>query len=169
LAESAGIDFDSKHHGYPHFFFIDDQPVNKGDWACYDLKGEDIRTFVNYAFTSDVESLQPGENQNTSIHTPHDVIDCVITCVSMNHFRVSLSSAKAGLAITWLRELSDGYVSFDPDLLRRMPGPIYIAESDSNPVTKADGVAISETKPYAIGLPKANEPKALPSFDWVLK
>jgi len=165
LVESAGIDYRPTRHSYPHFYFIDDQPARKSDWASYDIKGVNVRGFVNIVFTSDVEALKPGEHQITSIRTPNGAVEGAISCITPCHFVFSLPVDKAGYAITWLRDLSDGYISFDPDLLRRVPGPIYINESDTAPLTRVAGVAISETKPYAIGLEQTNKP-ALPAFEW---
>ncbi len=34
------------------------------------------------------------------------------------------------MAAAWLRDLSDGYVYFDEDPLRKMPGPVSVADSD---------------------------------------
>ncbi len=57
----------SHRHGYPHFFYIDDKPAAGARLdVAFDLGGESIRQFVNYAFTSDVEALQPGQTQATS-------------------------------------------------------------------------------------------------------
>jgi glycine hydroxymethyltransferase len=165
LAESAGIDFEPTRHGYPHYYFIDDKPERKDDWAVYDIKGVNVRGFVNYVFTSDAEALKPGEHQNTSIMGPKGTVDGVLTCITPRHFRFSLPAEKAGAAITWLRDLSDGYIAFDPDLHRRTPGPIYISESADEPIRQAEGTPIYPQKPYAIGLPLGSG-EALPAFEW---
>ncbi|MHB0987345.1 MAG: glycine cleavage system aminomethyltransferase GcvT [Bellilinea sp.] len=61
--------------------------------------------------------------------------------------------------------MSDGYVYFDPDLLRRTPGPIYVVESDKAPVTDAAGSGAGAAKPFAIGA-VAKAGAALPDFVW---
>ncbi len=166
LAESAGYDGDAtRHSGYPHYFFIDEKPATKGDWAAYDLTGHGIRTFVNYAFASDVELLKAGEHQKTLLHTPKETIEGVITCVDPQRFRFAVPAGKAALAATWLREMSDGYVYFDQDLLRRAPGPIYVVESPDAPGVKVDGSVKPTQKPFVIGA-KATEAPALPKFVW---
>lgn len=165
LAESAGIDYEPTRHGYPHFYFIDDQPERKGAWAIYDIQGVNVRGFVNYVFTSDAETLKPGEHQKTSIMGPKGAVEGVLSCVTPHHFRFSLPADKAGVTVTWLRDLSDGYIAFDPDLHRRTPGPIYISESVDEPVQTATGEPVSQHKPYAIGLPMVNG-EALPAFEW---
>lgn len=165
LAESAGKDTEPTNHGYPHYYYIDDIPASKGDWAAYDIKGMDVREYVNIIFTSDVESLKPGEHQNTSIHTLKGTVEGVISCVTPYHFVFHLPVKNAGLAITWLRDLSDGYIAFDPDLKRRIPGPIHINESNISPIIKSTGQAVNEKKPYVVGGDHGSG-TALPEFKW---
>ncbi|MCL4561349.1 MAG: glycine cleavage system aminomethyltransferase GcvT [Chloroflexi bacterium] len=165
MAEKAGIDYQATVHGYPHYFYIDDQPKDGKANVAFDLSGESVREYANFAFTSDAEALQPGESQPTSLCTPKGTIDGMLTCVDPFHFRLSVLADKSGLAATWLRELSDGYVSFDKDPTRRMPGPISVEVSASVPVSQASGSRIGENKPYYIGIDGAkNTP--LPRFTW---
>lgn len=166
LAEQAGIDYEPTRHGYPHFYYLDDKPKAQKGWATYDLQGERLRTFANFVFASDVELLQPGESQATRLHTPKGEIEGVITCVTPWHFRLSVPEEKATLAATWLRDLSDGYVAFDPDPLRRLPGPIIVSDSEAQPVTQATGGAESRSKPYYIGIGSENGLEPLPTFTW---
>ncbi len=165
LAEKAATDLKTSKHGYPHFFYLDDQPLSKGEWTVYDIAGTNVRQFVNFVFSSDVENLQPGHSQKTCLVTPLKSVDGILTCVSSFHFRLSVSSTDAGLAATWLRELSDGYVRFDIDPVRRLHGPIYVTESNSDPVIQAEGEISGATKPYAIGLNQFSG-AALPRFSW---
>ena len=166
LAENAGYDGDtSRRTGYPHFFYIDDKPVAKTAWTAFELSGHGIRNFVNVVFSSDVELLVAGKSQKTLLHTPKETVEGVITCIDATNFQFSLPAEKAGLAGTWLREMSDGYVHFDADLLRRTPGPIYVVESTRAPVTKAEGDGTAAQKPYVIGF-TAKVGKSLPDFTW---
>lgn len=166
LAESAGYDGDTSHRsGYPHFFYIDDKPAAKTGWTAFELSGRGIRTFVNTVFTSDVEVLTTGKSQKTFLQTPKEVVEGVVTCLDAETFQFSLPVEKSALAGTWLREMSDGYVAFDTDMLRRTPGPIYVVESNKAPVTKADGDGIAVQKPFAIGLPEPTG-TPLPGFTW---
>ena len=64
-----------------------------------------------------------------------------------------------------MRDLSDGYVAFDGDLPRRIPGPIVIEESTFPAVTQSDGNPFSLEKPYFIGETPSTG-KALPKFIW---
>lgn len=165
LAEKAGIDFTPTRHGYPHFFFIDDQPATKSEWVAYDLTGINLRSFLNYVFSSDVESMKPGDSQNTILITPKGALEGILTCVNLEHYRFSLPAKSAGLAATWLRDLSDGYIGFDADPTRRIPGPIYVQESADPAITKAEGVPTSTEKPFFIGH-TIGRGEALPRFIW---
>ena len=165
LAEKAGTDLSVEKHGYPHFFYLDDTFEGKNGWVALDLSGAQVRPFVSYVFTSDTEALQPGQSQNTRLITPKGALDGVITCVSESGYRFSVPEKSAGLAATWLRDLSDGYTAFDAEPIRRLPGPIYITESKAEPVTKADGNPVCETKPYYIGM-IGHPGQALPRFEW---
>ena len=141
LAENAGIDYESAHHGYPHFYYIDDKPVSHKEWTALDLQGKNVRPFVNYVFSSRAESLKAGQSQVTQLITPKGKLEGVLTNVDGESYRFSLPTEKSVLAASWLRDLSDGYVKFDPQAVRRVPGPIIITESSAEPVTKAEGEA----------------------------
>jgi glycine hydroxymethyltransferase len=165
LSEKAGIDIDTASHGYPHNYYLDDIPAAKNGWASYDLRGEKLVSFLSYAFSSNTENLTVGQSQKTSVHTDNGVVDGILTCVETDLYRLSVSADKANLAATWLRDLSDGYTAFDPDISRRILGPIVVAESKADPVSSADGEAISTEKPYFIGI-KDGSGSALPKYTW---
>ncbi len=187
LAAAGAIDAPFKSHGYPHFFYLDDHPKSTQKWTALELSsrsvyhagnyqfagdnakslqpGKSIYHFVYYAFSSDVEALKVGESQRTSLCTPHETIEGVLTYVEPGTYQFSLPTDKAILAATWLRDISDGYVKFDADLTRRLPGPVTIRESDAAPVTEADGEVYKLTKPYFIGR-KNSSGKTLPEFKW---
>jgi glycine hydroxymethyltransferase len=69
------------------------------------------------------------------------------------------------LAAAWLRDLSDGYVAFDEDILRKLPGPVIVAEDGQEFPSKAEGEGVAQSKVYAVGMP-AGAMKALPEFKW---
>lgn len=165
LAESAGFDIKIHHHNYPHFYFLDDIPVSKNDWIAYDLQGNNIRHFLNLAFSSDVEDLQPGQNQKTILYTVKGTIEGILTYVDPFHYRFNVPVAQASLAATWLRDLSDGYILFDSDILRRLPGPIIVNESNAQPITTAKGDQVAFQKPYYIGI-ESGSGNGLPNFIW---
>lgn len=187
LAAAGAVDAKFEPHGYPHFFYIDDKPRSSAEWSVLELSsrsvyhagnyqfsgdnaktlqpGKSIYPFVNFAFSSDVEALNEGESQRTSLYTPHGTIEGVITYAAPGTYRFSLPTDKVILAATWLRDLSDGYVKFDPDITRRMPGPVTIRQSDKTPITQAEGEVYDFTKPYFIGS-KTGSGTPLPAFQW---
>ncbi len=165
ITEKAGIDFQPARHGYPHFYYLDDTFRAKDGWSVLDIQGGAVLPFVNYVFSSDVEALEPGESQATSLTTPRDQVNGVLTSVNPGLYRFTVPASQAGPAATFLRALSDGYCTFDPQENRRIPGPVAILESDTNPVPQAAGTAVAGQKPYFIGMP-AGSGSALPEFQW---
>jgi glycine hydroxymethyltransferase len=165
LAQSAAIDFEPGNAGYPHFYYLDDKPANSGEWVSFDLEGINLRHFTNYVFSNDAEVLSPGKSQNTRMVTSSGTVAGILTCVSSDSYRLSVPVKQAGLAATWLRDLSDGYISFDNDLTRRIPGPVIVTETEVDPVTSASGEAVSGKKPYFIGI-EAGQGDPLPDFVW---
>ena len=153
IAEKAGIDFSPETHGYPHFYYLDDSFKSKNGWSTFDLTGEHVLQFVNLAFSSDIEALQPGQVQPTQLVTPRGTVQGSLALVQPGLYRLSLPTDQAGLAATFLRALSDGYIAFDPQEIRRLPGPISISESSAEPVLASPGDAIALQKPYFIGCP----------------
>lgn len=156
LAEKAGVDAQPVRHGYPHFYYIDDAVVadagKPSSWVAFDLTGTSLRSFVNFTFTSDAETLAPGQSQKTCLNTSQGSIEGVLTYLDPGAYRFSLPGEKAGLAAAWLRDLSDGYTQFDTDLTRRLPGPVLVRASASAPVTQASGIPVAVDKAYYIGV-----------------
>ncbi|HEY5157742.1 MAG TPA: glycine cleavage system aminomethyltransferase GcvT, partial [Anaerolineales bacterium] len=166
LAKSAGLDFTPAMHGYPHFYYLDDRAVS----GVYDIMGPTVRQFLNYAVTSDLSAIKNGDSQPTKLITPGGEIPGTLTCVSANHYRLSFPVDQANLAVTWMRDLSDTYTSFNLDgspdgTPRRMPGPIVVIESKEKPAT-ATGKPVSDLKPYYIGVTGTTSPKVMPGFKW---
>lgn len=165
LTEKAGIDYTPTRHDYPHFSYIDDQ--TPGKQGCLQLSSARARSFARYVFSSDVEGLAPGQSQNTCLFTPQGIIEGILTCVNLDTYQFSLSSEKASLAAAWLRALSDGYVGFDPDVTRRIPGPVVVQALAGAPLPTIEGDAVETEKSYFIGMndfPASGE--ALPAFVW---
>jgi glycine hydroxymethyltransferase len=164
LAEAAGVDFEPTHHGYPHFYYLDD--ASNG---VFEISGYRVRQFLNYTLTSDVSALQAGESQATKIVTPRGEVTGTLTCVDLTHFRLSVPPAQAGLAAAWLRGHSDGYTSLNldgtPDFTpRHIPGLVLIADSTEKPV-QAEGDPVSPNKPWYLGV-SGETGAELPSFAW---
>ena len=166
LAAAAGMDFKPTRHGYPHFSYLDD----KIPTGVLEISGRRARQVLNYALSSDLSRLKPGKSQPTQLATPKGKLSGVLTRQDATSYRLSLPAAKAGLAATWLRDLSDGYTSFDLDggadySPMRMPGPFVVTASTKKPAV-ARGPAISEDKPWFVGVGSGSKKAALPAFQW---
>jgi glycine hydroxymethyltransferase len=166
LARTAGTDFEPAMHGYPHFAYIDDQVTT----GVYDLRGEDVRQFLNYAQSSDLSALRPEGSQPMKILTPQGAVAGTVTHVARNHYRLNLPPEQASLAVTWLRDLSDGYASLNLDgtpdgTPRHLPGPIVISESHEQAV-QVRGKVNSAAKPYYIGVSGSGSAERRPVFHW---
>jgi len=127
LAESAGIDYEYEKSKYPHFYYIDDKSKSR----VFELSGERIRQVLDYATSSDLSALKKNKSEVTTIATPKGAIKCILTSVGANKYQLEVPPAKEGIVGTWLRDLSDGYMSFNLDgkkdfSAKRMPGPIVV-------------------------------------------
>ena len=165
LLETVGIEIEPGHSGYPHFYDLNDQPSIDGEMTAFDIGGERVRPFLNFALTSDIEVLNSGESQATRLIAPQGEINGTLTCVSPTEYRLSVPAKKAGLSAAWLRALSDGYVNIDEDVLRKPIGPVWIQESVAEPSPSVEGDPIGKNKPFYIGIEKGSG-DALPAFTW---
>ncbi|HEX6270715.1 MAG TPA: glycine cleavage system aminomethyltransferase GcvT [Anaerolineales bacterium] len=174
LAESAGIDFKPTRHGYPHFYFIDDK-IKARDYAVFELNGSRVRQVLDYAASSDLSALQKGQSQAATIATPKGIVKGALVNVDDQAYQLLIPVSKAALVATWLRDLSDGYTSFKLDgekdfSEKRMPGPFIVEQVKKASVKDAwpgEGKAVSEDKPYFIGISSEAGKEPLPSFEWV--
>ncbi len=167
LAESAGIDFDPPAHGYPHFYYLDDYNARQEKFISFEIGGTCVRHFLNYALSSDVEALEEGQSQPTRISTPKRAVEAVLTCIKPNLFRIRVERSEAGLVAEWLRSLSDGFVAFDEDQLRKLPGPVWVRECEASEEPLIRGEAVDAQKPYFIGISDEGRGRSsLPEFSW---
>ncbi len=166
MAQKAGLDFTPGSHGYPHFYYVDDKPRSRRAASVLDIHGPNVRHLVNYAFSSDAEKLGEGESQPTTLTTPKEVVKGTLTYVKQGLYRFTLPRAQFGLAGAFLRGLSDGFVAFDNQPARRIPGPIVIEEADAaKAAPRTAGKPVSTVKPYFIGIGEGKG-KKLPKFTW---
>lgn len=171
LSESVGIDFKVEKSGYPHFYYIDD----KSKSGVFELSGRRIRQVLDFAAACDMSALKKGKSAVTTIATPKGVVKVVLTCVDQNIYQLEVPAAKAGVVATWLRDLSDGYMSFNLDgtkdfSTKRLPGPFLVSDvkkknvKPSVLVVQKPGVSVE--KPYYIGINSPVGGEAKPSFAW---
>jgi glycine hydroxymethyltransferase len=166
LTESAGIDFKPTKNGYPHFYYIDD----KATTGVYELSGLRVRQLLNYAVSSDLSALKKGKVQATEISTPKGTVKAMLKNVDGFTYQLSVPFKNANTVGTWLRDLSDGYTSFNVDgekdfSAKRMPGPFVVQEvkvGARHVVPESKG----EDKPFFIGIDSQVKKEALPSFEW---
>lgn len=171
LAESAGIDFKVEKSRYPHFYYIDD----KSKSSVFELSGRRIRQVLDYGTSSDLSALKKNKSTATTIATPKGAVKCLLTCVNATTYQLEVPSTKAGLVATWLRDLSDGYTSFNLDSgkdfsAKRMPGPFIVADVKKKDVKQITAPTRTRTasveKPWYIGINSGPQKEALPSFVW---
>jgi glycine hydroxymethyltransferase len=171
LAESAGIDFKYEKSKYPHFYYIDDTSKS----SVFELSGTQIRQVLDYAAACDMSALKKGRSVATTIATPKGTVKCVLTCLNSNSYQLEAPPAKTGLIGTWLRDLSDGYTSFNLDgekdfSARRMPGPFVVKDVKRKNVrpsalpARARGAGVD--KPWYIGIGSEVQKEGLPPFTW---
>jgi glycine hydroxymethyltransferase len=165
LAEKAGIDFEAEAHGYPHFYFLDD-PAPKKKFARILLSGAHAESFLYWATTNDVHALAPGKAQITRLPLHGGMTEVILQRTSEG-FTLTVPSARASIALAWLRALSDGFVRFDDDLARKIPGPVKIELAGGVAAApKASGSSADSSRPYFVAPYKAESLKPLPEFPW---
>ena len=167
LAQAAGIDYEPDRSGYPHYYYLDDLPQFEHDWVTLEITGSKAQQFLNFVVSSDVDELQPGHSQLTRLHLPDEQIKGSLTLGENASFMLSVPSAQAGVIAAWLRDLSDGYVAFDPNLVRKIPGPVVVEESSEIPEIVESGEPVGNRKPYFIGIQSQDlKMEPLPVFTW---
>lgn len=167
LAEKAeGFANSKKTHGYPHFFDIKDNLDT--EWASFKLSGDQIRLYLSYVLTSDIEALNKDQVLPTGLHiSTGDLVEGTIKCVDSQTFILTVPGDQAGLTSAWLRDLSDAYIKFDEDLARRVPGPMRVEDSKVHALPKVEGNPIGNEKPYYIDMTKDHrEGEPRPAFTW---
>jgi len=167
LALAAGVDFKSLEHGYPHFYYSDTPRTGK-DPVSVAVRGASAREFLYWATSNDVYALKVGQAQKTTLALPSTSVEATLARSAGDIFHLVVPAASASLALAWLRDLSDGFVTFDMDILRRVPGPVVIEEEKQAPKLAAPaGEAMDATRPFfATPLPSPKEGKPLPEFVW---
>ncbi|GAB4579575.1 MAG: hypothetical protein Fur0022_23130 [Anaerolineales bacterium] len=183
LAERAGIDFTPTNSGYPHFPHRDTVPSDVMEWAIFSITGEKAHEFVNFVTTSDAEALKPGESQFTQVYTTAGTaegyfrFEGVLNRAKEGGYLLRVKAKDANTVGLWLRDLSDGFVAFEADPTRKIPGPVSVQNaghgigfSKKAPEPSEKQSPISNLKPYFIGShefpPAPTSSPALPSFTW---
>jgi glycine hydroxymethyltransferase len=165
LIQSVCGKMDGPRSGYPHHFSLDDKFTGENGRVAFNLSGRGLRPFLNFVFEENIETLVPSDSRKTKMWTPSGDVDCILTCVTLDIFQIDVSLEKASLAATWLRDLSDGYTAFDPDITRRLPGPIRVVTAAAIPTKLSSAFTTSNFKPFYVGM-KSGTGESLPEFSW---
>jgi hypothetical protein len=88
---------------------------------------------LDFAVSSDLSALAKGKVQATEISTPKGKVKGTLKNVDGMTYQLAVPAKNASVVATWLRDLSDGYTSFNVDgakdfSARRMPGPFVVEE-----------------------------------------
>jgi glycine hydroxymethyltransferase len=165
LALSAGIDYPTKQFSYPHYYYSDDQPSSSNDYSTYLITGIKAEAFLNVVLSSDIEALSAGGVQSTRLHAAGESIHGKVKKVDDFSYQIQFSQSQGSSAATWMRALSDGFIEFDDDLLKKLPGPVSIEETEAEEFPSTSDDPECATKPYFIGL-ENNQGTPLPGFQW---
>lgn len=169
IIERICNDGEPGHLGYPFFSFSDDYlNEDKNEFITFTLTGKKIRQVINYILPFSNEDIDAKMSVHTSIYIDGHEEECIFSSIDDHTYQLSFNSQIAGKAAAWLRDLSDGFIYFDEDLERRIPGPFLVKESE--PVINSKTVVKDSipTKPFYVGLTRkeADQKSELPIFSW---
>jgi glycine hydroxymethyltransferase len=167
LSQSLGIDFEASEHGYPHFYYLDD-PLPQGSFAQIDIEGEQAATFLRWTTSGRPGSLHDGGAAQVKIHAPAGTVEAILSKKpASGGFTISLGVEDVAKVLTWLRDLSDGYITFDhEDIQKKINGPVVVSLTGSiDQLPEASDAHSAQDKPWYIGINGA-EGEALPEFEW---
>jgi glycine hydroxymethyltransferase len=180
LAERAAIDYEVRCSGYPHHCLITDIRPPEGNWGAMELEGNAVFPFLEWALVQDVGGLEVGERRTVTLLEADGNLMAhgLLTRPRFGHqrYRLVVPADRMQRVLTWLRDLSDGYVLFDPeDLQAKLPGPVVVrslgaVESPEDAPEQNPFRPSLSPKPYYVGLSvhREEEPagEPLPDFDW---
>ncbi|HID89779.1 MAG TPA: aminotransferase class I/II-fold pyridoxal phosphate-dependent enzyme, partial [Anaerolineae bacterium] len=181
LAEKAAVDYEVKCTGYPHHCLLTDIRPPEGEWSLIEIEGNAAPAFLEMALVEPVIDLEPGTPRPVTLLEANGEVMAqgVLTRPGFGHYRYRLTIPTDRLqrVLAWLRDLSDGYVLFDPhDLQAKIPGPVVVRNLGATTpppeieLRPYDAPHPPSHKPYYIGLSTHwdAEPRGepLPRFEW---
>jgi len=160
-----------KKTGYPMYHFLDDyQHYDQDGMVTFKLTGEKIRQSLDFVLPTDISALETAKHYRTKISVYNSTYDVIISYVDEMEFLLTVPVKHAGKVSAWLRDLSDGFIIFDDDLEKRIPGPNIVKETDPIIIDKSEPLdAPLKPKPYYIGMDqfeRENKQAGLPDFRW---
>lgn len=153
--------------GYPFFHFMDEfQSTDKNELVVFLCSGTKITQSLNYIFPANIEMFKKGKIVETNIYIENIAYPCFIQKNSGEKYYFGIKAEYAGLAAEWLRGLSDGFIQFDKDLYKRIPGPFIVEKSRKVIDTTKAAENRGNFKPYYIGISSEEQgnQKTLPEF-----
>ncbi len=157
LAEKAGRDLTIDDHPYPFFYYMDDYHSTAEKELSFSISGVHVRQFLDYVLAEDLEPLQENEVMPASLFIDGSSYPLsLMHCGKEQGYTISLSSKSAGVVVNWLRALSDGFIKFDEDLKKKLPGPIIIKETEPVKGWKPVDAISTKQKPFFIGKVKTD-------------
>jgi glycine hydroxymethyltransferase len=134
------------------------------------IRGGEASNFLNYALSSDVLALSDGDIQTTKLAiNDQSPVLATLKRLTANRYHLRLADdATAQKAVTWLSDLSDGYVDFG-DLYAKLPGAVVVKSIQPQvdlPEPSETETAVSPTKPFFLGHNQVSNGEALPAFSW---
>ncbi|HIQ01966.1 MAG TPA: serine hydroxymethyltransferase [Anaerolineales bacterium] len=179
LAAKAEVDYEVRCTGYPHHCLITDTRPPEGDWGVIEVEGNAAAPFLDLALVEPVGDLEPDACRTVTLLEPDGrvMVRGVLSRPGFGHqrYRLTVPADRMQRVLAWLRDLSDGYVLFDPaDLQAKLPGPVVVrnlgaADAPGEEPGGEFAPSLSD-KPYHIGLSAHREAEPpgepLPPFKW---
>ncbi len=156
LSQRMGLDFTPATHGYPHFYYLDQNPPESG-MVTLEISGEKAERFLQVASSNDVSALASGASQPTQVWQGGRTASGVLMRAAAHTFELTVPAADSVWVKTWLRDLSDGYVALDDvDVHAKAPGAVAVHDRGvATTPPKAVGPAVKTSKPYFTGIASA--------------
>lgn len=98
-----------------------------GDMGLLAIRGERAFRFLQDAVTGDLSHLGDGEMARSLLLKDGEVLDDILILkVSRDSWIITSHPDKSEEVRDWLQGLSDGYMEFDSDVLKKVDGPVAI-------------------------------------------
>jgi len=168
IAERIATDITYEKHGYPFFYFLDDFTGFTQKELAFSLRGKQVRQFLNYAMVEDIELLHENECMPVHFFVEDKQIEGMLTFVDNEKgYCLTVTAADAGFTASWLRDLSDGFIYFEKDLQKKLPGPILVNEATLPANATIIKANMLDQKPFFIhDSSKKTAGKPLPEFQY---
>ncbi|HHS96283.1 MAG TPA: glycine cleavage system aminomethyltransferase GcvT [Chloroflexi bacterium] len=131
LAEKAAVDYPVECTGYPHHCLLTDIRPPESDWSLVEIEGNATPAFLEMALVEPVTDLEPNATRSVTLLEANGEVMArgflVRPDFLYHRYRLIVPTDRLQRVLTWLRDLSDGYVLFDPhDLQAKLPGPVVV-------------------------------------------